>query len=149
LLHHILKRRWWHAALILVVISSSGAAIARYLQMRADYDFCEIEDPHAITGPGGDRIEADVRFCGFYAGDPGTIVVHYRPAGSDRSDIIFAYNPATGEPGSPEPPWYPTIAWTAPDRVLISISRISQIQRQGFSDGKVRFAYAIGKVDYP
>ena len=126
-----------------------GASVARYLQLRADYDLCEIEDPHAVTGPNGDRIETDVRFCDRLAGDPGTIVVHFRPAGSDRRTIIFAYNPTTSAPGSPDPPWYPTIAWTARDRVLISIRRISQIQRQEFGDGEVRFAYAIGKVDYP
>jgi hypothetical protein len=123
--------------------------IVLYLQLRADYDLCEVAEPQVITGPRGDKIEMDSRFCSALAGDPGTIVVHFRPAGSDSRRIIFAYNPTTPSPGLPNPPWYPKIAWTAPNRVLISTSRISHIQRQGDGEGDTRFIYQIGKVDYP
>jgi hypothetical protein len=102
-----------------------------------------------ITGPRGDKIEMDTRFCGVLADDPGTIVVRFRPAGSDSGSIVFAYNPTTPSPGLPDPPWYPKIAWTAPNRVLISISQISQIQRQDDGEGDTRFIYQMGKVEYP
>jgi hypothetical protein len=142
-------RRRWRAVFVAIVLGSIGALVALYLQMRDNYDLCETEMPQVVSGPHGDRIEMDTRFCGLLAGDPGTIVVHYRPAGHDRRSIIFAYNPTSPMPATPEPPWYPEVTWTAPDRVQISISQISQIQRQGFDAGGARFSYQIGKVDYP
>ncbi len=117
--------------------------------MRSNYDLCETEMPSVLTGPHGDRIEMDTRFCGWLAGDPGTIVVHYRPTEHDRDSIIFAYNPTWVMPATPDPPWYPEVTWIAPNRVQISISQISQIQRQGFEARGTRFDYQIGKVDYP
>ena len=142
-------RHRWRSALTWVVIGSCAIFSARYLQMRANYDLCEVEDPHAFTGPGGDAIEMDTRFCSLLAGDPGTIVVRFRPAGGARSRIVFAYNPTAGGPQAPNPPWYPNVIWSAPNRVLISTSQLSQIQRQRFEVGDVGFTYQIGKVDYP
>lgn len=121
----------------------------RYLQMRANYELCEVVEPHGVPGPNGDRIEMDTRFCSFLTGDPGTIVVRLKPAGTDNGSIIFAYNPATPSPDSGDVPSYPNVSWTAPDQVVISISRISQIQRQRDTEGVTHIAYHIGTVDYP
>jgi hypothetical protein len=134
---------------VMVVLGSVGALVALYPQMRDNYDLCETEWPQVLSGPHGDRIEMDTRFCSWLAGDPGTIVVHYRPTEHDRRSIIFAYIPTSPMPASPDPPFYPEVTWTTPDRVQISIRQISQIQRQGFGEGEVRFNYQIGKVDYP
>lgn len=132
----------------IVVVAPVALLIDHYLQLRDNYDLCEVAEPQVIAGPRGDKIEMDTRFCGL-AGDPGTIVLHFRPAGSDSASIIFAYSPAQPSPRLTDPPWYPEIVWTAPNRVLISISQISQLQRQHDNAGDTRFVYQIGKIDYP
>ena len=142
-------RRRWRSALVLAAIGSCVSLVFHYLQMRSDYELCEIAEAHTLSGPGGATIEMDTRFCSPLAGDPGTIVVRYRPAGSYNRDIIFAYNPTDPAPGTSNPPWYPKVVWSGPNQVLISISQISQLQRQRFNDGDAHFAYQIGKVDYP
>lgn len=142
-------RRRWRTALFLTVLVLVGGVVTRYLQMRDNYDLCESAEPHTLQGLTGDQISMDTRFCGGLAGDPGTIVVRYQQSGSRRSNIILAYNPTSPEPKSPNPPWYPDIQWVGPHQILISISQISQIQRQRHTDGDAHFAYHIGKVDYP
>lgn len=123
--------------------------IAWYLWARANYALCEVAEPRMILGPSGQSIKMDTRFCSPLTGDPGTIVVRLRPYGSTRGTIIFAYNPTGLEPDAHNSPWYPEIVWNGPNSVLISISRISQIQRQRHELGAVHFIYRIGKVDYP
>jgi hypothetical protein len=144
-----LVRRRWRPVFVVIVLGSVGALAILYVQLRDNYDLCETEDPHVFTGPHGDRVEMDSRFCGWLAGDPGTIVVHYRPAEHGHRSIIFAFNPTWVMPATPDPPWYPEVTWVAPDRVVISITQISQIQRQAFVAGGTHFDYHIGKVDYP
>ena len=142
-------RRQWRAALALCAVAVLALLIGRYLKMRSNYDLCEAEQPRALTGPAGQMIEMDTRFCSPLAGDPGTIVVRFRRGRSSSATIVFAYNPASPGPQASTPPWYPQIAWNGSDRVLISISRLSQVQRQRFEASGVHFAYRIGKVDYP
>jgi hypothetical protein len=145
-------RHPWRAALTLIALVLCAVLFGRYLQLRANYGLCDIVEPQVINGPRGDAIEMDTRFCDPLAGDPGTIVVRHRPADERNGRIVFAYNPAAGEVdanGETEQSWYPAITWTEHGEVRISTSRISQIQRQRFSDGDVRIAYQIGKVDYP
>ena len=145
--------RRWGTALVIFVAAAFALLIGRYLQMRANYDLCEVAESNTLSGPGGQTIEMDTRFCDPLAGDPGTIVVRFRPAGSAQGKIVFAYNPADNSadagPRVSGPPWYPQIAWRGSNRVLISISRISQIQRQRFEVDEVHFIYKVGKVDYP
>lgn len=143
------SRRRWQIAFTLCAVAAFAVLIDRYLEMRANYDLCEVAEPHPLSGPTGETIEVDTRFCSPLTGDPGTIVVRFRPAGSSRATIVFAYNPADAGPQEPNPPWYPQIVWSGRNRVLISISRLSQVQRQRFKAGDVYFAYRIGKIDYP
>jgi len=142
-------RRRWRSALALCAVAVLALLAGGYLKMRSNYDLCEAAEPRVLTGPAGQTIEMDTRFCSALAGDPGTIVVRFRRGHSSGATIVFAYNPTSPEPQAPTPPWYPQIAWNGPNRVLISIKRLSQVQRQRFAAGGVHFAYDIGKVDYP
>src|SRR3954454_18375489 len=78
------SRRWRTALTLLAVAALAGVIglCANYEQMRASYDLCEVAEPHTLSGPAGQKIEMDTRFCGLLAGDPGTIVVRFRSAGS-------------------------------------------------------------------
>jgi hypothetical protein len=136
-------------ALFVTVLVAIGGLTASYLHMRENYDLCESLEPHVLQGPTGDHVLMDTKFCSGLAGDPGTIVVRFQRAGSQHSKIIFAYNPTSPEPKSPNPPWYPSVSWTGSHQILISISQISQVQRQRSGDGDMNFTYRIGKVDYP
>ncbi len=142
-------RRWWPVGVAVIIAASAGGMIVRYVQMRANYDLCEIADPQIVQGPSGDRVLMDTRFCSQLTGDPGTIVVRFQRAGSDHRGIILAYNPTSPQPDSPNPPWYPDVSWFGSHRILMSIGQISQLQRQRDGDGDVHFVYRIGKVDYP
>ena len=133
----------------LVGVGLSAALVAQYLKLRANYDLCEVAEPRVLVGPRGDRIEMDTRFCRGLGGDPETIVVRYQPTPHSSRSLIFAYDLVVPEPGSPDPPWYPEVAWTGPYRIQISISRISQVQRQRTELAPMHFAYRIGQVDYP
>ena len=142
-------RRWWRAVFVVIALTSIGALIAVYLQMRDNYELCQTNEPQVFLGPNGDKVEMDTRYCSLMTGDPGTVVVHYRPTEHARRSIIFAYTPTWVMPTTPNPPWYPEVTWITPNQVLISISQISSIQRRGFESGGTRFDYQIGKVDYP
>ncbi len=142
-------RRRWRAMFVAIILGSIGALVAVYLHMRDNYELCETMEPQVFTGPSGDKIELDTRYCSWMTGDPGTVVVHYRPTEHGNRRIIFAYTPTDVMPATPDPPLYPAVTWITPDRVQIAISQISQIQRQGFEADGTRFNYQIGKVDYP
>lgn len=141
--------RPWGYMFAAFLVAFGAAWVVRSLQMRANYELCDSVAAHALKGPRGDRIEMDTRFCNPLAGDPGTIVIHYRSSPDSDRSVIFAYNPASAGPGSREAPWYPEIIWTEPARVLISIRRISQVQHQTDSLDGMRFSYVIGSVEHP
>lgn len=120
-----------------------GLAAVTYLEARSNYALCDLAASQKRNGPAGDTITIETRLCGGLAGDPGTVVVRFRSA------VVFAYNPASGQSGSASLPWDPDVSWVSRDQILISISHVSQVQRQRDKVGTVQFSYRIGESDYP
>jgi hypothetical protein len=112
--------------------------------------FCEIETKAEVHGLYGNNFRIEYMSCDTLAKDEAIRVYASRENSTPivgrsvkKETVLFRY-----DPGSYDAP-LPKIIAVAPDRIMISVPRVSSIEEQSRQWENLTIDYDIGIVDYP